>query len=202
MMVKEVMRMGSLPTVVKVTKRGFFDFRHIDGLTYEQTREEFRREGLELPRWKTLKRFGKRADMRLLLSDLDIEIKFATGSGYRYAFKRGYLTDLASVPSYFRSVVDNDDIDVIAAALVHDRNFSVHHLSFEQTNELFYKMYVARKGVPGSDDKWLDLPKRARIAWFAVRSVVGRYLWRKLGRRREAWAMTTSSHTKLRYVEK
>lgn len=190
---------GSLPNVVRVYKKGFFDFRHIDGMTYERTCEEFRKNGQWLPKWKDLSKYGKRNDLRLLLSDLTIDVEFEDRTGFRYDFKRGYITDLASVPGYFRSFVDNDDIDIIAAALVHDRNFSVHELTFKQTNELFYKMFLAREGLPGSDERWLCLPLRARLAWRAVSSFVGRRLWYGNEKRRRAWTLITSRFARLKY---
>lgn len=192
----------SLPEIIWVSKSGFFDFRHIDGMTYNRTRQQFEKDGVKLPTWKRLKCFGKRSDLRVLLSDLTINIKFEGNTGFRYVFNRGYLTDLASVPNYFRSFIDNDDIDIIAAALVHDRNFSVHRLGFRQTNELFYKMFLTRDGVPGSNDKWLSLPIRARLAWAAVSSPVGRLLWKRIQKRRYARATNTSRFSRLTHGTK
>jgi hypothetical protein len=193
------MAKNSLPPLTRVYKKGFFDFRFIDGATYERTRKEFRKSGTWLPTWDKLKNLGKRSDLRLLLSDLTIDVKFKDNTGLRYDFKRGYITDLASVPDYFRSFVDNDDIDIIAAALVHDRGFSIHNLNFKQTNELFYKMFLARDGLPGSDERWLSLPRRARLAWWAVSSFVGRRLWYKNQKKRRAWTLNTSRFVRLTY---
>lgn len=190
---------NSLPDIAKVYKRGFFDFRHIDAVTYDLTRAEFMKEGIELPTWRGLKKFGNPADVRLMLSDLTIDIKFKDKTGFRYDFRRGYITDLASVPSYFRSLVDNDDVDMLAAALVHDRGFAVHNLTFGQTNELFYKMFLARGGVPGSDGKWVSLPWRARFAWWAVKSVFGRIRWRRNKKRRHDLTLSTSRFVTLKY---
>jgi hypothetical protein len=193
--------MGHLPQLASVHKGGFFDFRHVDGATYDKTIAQFKKDAkpINLPSWKRLKKFGKRSDLRILLNDLVVTIYFKTGTKYQYIFQRGYITDLASVPGFFRGVVDNDDIDVILAALVHDRNFSVHSLTFKQTNELFYKMFLARKGIPGSDEKWVSLPRRARIAWFSVNSVVGRFLWKRMAKRRMAWTLATSTLRKVRH---
>jgi len=196
--------MGALPKIISVHKKGFFDFRHIDGATYRATIDQFmkaEKHAMLLPTWKELKKFGKRSDLRILLSDLSVDVVFSTGRGFKYTFKRGYISDLASVPGFFRSVVDNDDIDVILAAIVHDRNFSTHVLTFRQTNELFYKMFLARRGIPGSDEKWVSLPRRARIAWYSVNSFIGRFLWRRMKRRRQDWAESTSTFKKVTYVQ-
>ena len=189
---------GSLPVIHKVHKAGFFDFRHVDGATWNLTRKQFaedEKSPMMLPSWTQLGKFGKRSDLRLLLSDIIVDIQFNSHSkpDFQYRFGRGYITDLASVPGAIRSFVDNDDIDIILAALVHDRNFSTHPITFNQTNELFYKMFLARRGVPGSDEKWVSLPRRAKFAWWAVRSFVGRLNWRRMKKRRRVWTLATST---------
>ena len=193
--------LDSLPDITHIRKGGFFDFRHVDGETWEATREQFRVDPyrpMVLPTWEELKRFGRRADLRLLLDDIQADVFFKNQTHWRWVFKRGFITDLASVPDFFRSFVDNDDIDALLAALTHDRNFSVHKLTFKQTNELFYKMYIYRDGAPGSKDKWVALPVRAKLAWLAVKSVVGRVRWRKLAKRRAAWTLATTEFERVR----
>lgn len=42
---------------------------------------------------------------------------------FSYLFHEGYVTDLASVPSIFKSIVDDNDPSIVEGALVHDFNY-------------------------------------------------------------------------------
>lgn len=77
-----------------------------------------------------------------------------------YLFGPPYVTDLASVPKFLRSAVDNDDIRLIAPALVHDYHFATHAKTFKEANKLFRQMI---RGVGGGRFK-------AFICWLAVSS--------------------------------
>jgi len=203
MLRKKMMKtmLNSLPDIAHIRKTGFFDFRHIDPITWADTREEFHTDPddpITLPSWDRLGRFGDRRDLKLMLGELVVDIYFRNMTQWRYTFRRGFITDFSSVPAYFRSVVDNDDIDMLLAALCHDRGFSVHKLTFKQTNELFYKMVMFRDGIPGANDVWISLPVRAKIAWLAVKSVFGRIRWAQNVKRRASWTLATSTFEKVR----
>jgi len=193
--------LNSLPEITHIRQSGFFDFRLVNSLTWDKTRAQWALDPdfpILLPTWRNLKRFGKRREVKLMLDKLVFDIYFRNQTHWRFTFYKGFLTDFASVPAYFRSIVDNDDIDMIAAALCHDRNFSDHQLTFKQTNELFYKMVMMRDGAPGSDDVWIALPIRAKIAWLAVKSFVGRIKWKQNARRRNKWTKQTSKFERVR----
>ena len=186
--------MNNLSKVDFIEQDGFFDFRHVNFRTWDETCEQFAiNHGMLLPSWSCLETIGNTRDLRLLLSPITITITFKSSMWWQYRFERGYITDLASVPSFFRSKVDNDDIDLLAAALVHDCNFAIHHHSFEKTNELFYKMIMMREGVPGADDHWAKLSWRAKWAYWAVNSFVGKRYWNKTNANKSEWARRTTS---------
>lgn len=86
-----------------------------------------------------------------------------------YLFWPGHITDLASVPKFLRSLVDNDGLRIIAAALVHDYNFATQEMGFRASNRLFYKMIRA---IGGS--WWL-----ATKAWLGVSGLIGYYFYKK-----------------------
>ena len=81
-----------------------------------------------------------------------------------YLFGPPYLTDLASVPKSLRSAIDNDDLRLIAPALVHDYNFATHAKSFRNSNALFRQM-IRAMGASGF---------KAFIFWLAVSTPIGR----------------------------
>jgi hypothetical protein len=191
--------LDELKEVSVVQVEGFFDFRHIDPSEYEKTREDFhKKHGRPLPFMGELKKMGTPRDLRLLLTPLTITILFESSEWWQYKFHPGFITDLSSVPSFFRSFVDNDDVDMLAACLCHDVNFSMHHIPFVETNELFYKMVMARDGMPGTNDHWISLPTRAKLAWLAIRSFVGRMKWKGNKARREWWTNKTTEFMKAR----
>lgn len=82
----------------------------------------------------------------------------------KYLFAPPYLTDLASVPKGLRSAIDNDDLRLIAPALVHDFNFATHEKSFRKSNKLFRQM-IRAMGASGF---------KAFICWLAVSTPIGR----------------------------
>jgi hypothetical protein len=111
-----------------------------------------------------------------------ITVELDKGGEYlQWKFHRGWVTDLASVPWFFRGVVDNDDMELLAAAYVHDANFSMHFLGdgpagVNRTNDLFREMIRYR----GSRVK-------AWIAHKAVDSIIGHALYNKMPDRRKQW---------------
>lgn len=198
-MMKGKTMLDELREVKVVEVMGFFDFRHIDPAGYDATREDFfKRYGRPLPFFGELKKMGTPRDLRLLLSPLTITITFESSEWWQFKFYPGFITDLSSVPSFFRSFVDNDDVDMLAACLCHDVNFSMHHVPFVETNELFYKMVMARDGMPGTKDHWISLPARAKFAWLAIRSIFGRIRWKANKKKRNWWTTKTTQFMKSR----
>lgn len=139
-------------------------------------------EKIELPSWDKLKNFGRIKDLRILMRDVTITITFTDSSWYQFKFKKGWLTDLASVPWFFRSIVDNDDSELLPAAMVHDFLFSTHKLNFSDTNEL---LYVISKHMGYK-------PSLAWFAWAAVSSPAGRIRWKANARKRCGWTELTA----------
>lgn len=124
--------------VLKI-EHGPVDLRRVLPGSWNQTYNDFLNEGIELNKEK----FKKEKDLRILLTDLKIKIKLSNNSGVLvYKFKRGWQTDLASVPWFFRTQVDNDDRNIILAAIVHDANFGIHSLTFDTSNKLFRSMIM------------------------------------------------------------
>lgn len=100
----------------------------------------------------------------IVAEDLRISVEDARETVH-YLFRPGYVTDMATVPKFFRGVLDNDDLRVIAAALVHDYNFATAHESFKVSNTLMFRMMRA---VGAS---WF----KSVVAWLAISSPVGRW---------------------------
>lgn len=55
-------------------------------------------------------------------------------------FDVGTIFDKASAPALVRSVVDNDALIVMLAALNHDADFGLHFASYDEANEVFYQL--------------------------------------------------------------
>ena len=127
---------------VKSIKHSPVDLRRILPGSWKTTKAEFVLEGIDLSevKWK------KEKNIRILLTDLSVKVNMGGDGVLTYKFKRGWCTDLASVPWFFRSQVDNDDRNIIIAALVHDANFGGHFLSFDKSNSLFRNMIVKSGG--------------------------------------------------------
>lgn len=150
--------------ILKVEKKGFLDSRRIIREDYAATRKQFKDEfAILLPNLKDTP-FANSSDVRVLLND--ITIKVTTDDGVRYYhFKKGFITDLASVPKILRSLVDNDDEVMLLAALVHDANFRWHFLSsFKRANDMFRQMIAIE------DDSWWLAFK----AWVGVNTSAGK----------------------------
>ena len=187
------MSKSKIRDIKTVERDGPFRFEHIDPNQYNTTRIQWKRElGIVLPPREDLHKFGDPEDLRIVLSPILITITFRGRRPLRYEFDRGFITDLASVPSSFRGVVDNDDVKLAAAALCHDYNFSTHFLNpvggrtpsnkgFRLTNKLFYGMIRERGYSLG----------RSIIAFLSVNSIVGRARYAK-NVARDPWTERTS----------
>ncbi len=187
------MSKNKIRDIKTIVREGSYRFEHIDPTQYGTTRLQWKKEfGITLPPREDLSKFGDPEDLRILLAPISITIYFRKRRTLEYQFDRGFITDLASVPSSFRSVVDNDDIKLAAAALVHDYNFSTHYLNpiggrtpsnvgFRLANKLFYGM-IRKRGYP-----WV----KSVVAYLAVNSIVGRARYEK-NVARDPWTETTS----------
>ena len=128
---------------------------------YNVTRAEV---DFELPTWDKLKEASWGFDdLRILMSKLEVLLYMDDKSVFHFTFEPGYITDLASVPGFVRSFVDNDDKRLVVAAMIHDALFLNHWLDFDDTNSLF------RQIIKYYGNGWL-----AFWCWAAVSSFVGR----------------------------
>lgn len=176
-----------------IVREGSFRFEHVDPTQYNTIRMQWKREfGIVLPPREDLHKFGDPEDLRIVLAPITIRIYFRRRTTLEYQFDRGFITDLASVPKSFRSFVDNDDVKLVSAALIHDYNFSTHYLNpvggrfasnkgFRLANKLFYGMIRKRGYSLG----------RSIIAYLAVNSIVGRAKYEK-NVLRDPWTERTS----------
>jgi len=172
---------------VSVEEHGFFDFRRVEIDRWGEIQKDLLTKNVETPPASDLHLFGDVDQLHVMLSTLTITVVWKNSKWIQYRFYPGFITDLASVPKFVRSLIDNDDLDLLAAALIHDANFSCHFLTFRETNALFRSM-VASRGAVG----------KAWLAWLAVSSPVGRVLWRKNQKRRGAWTGKTVTVLKSR----
>lgn len=170
-----------IKNIKRLEQTNFFDFQRVQPKLWEKQRKHFyQKYKINLPTKDYLKQIGDPKDLRILLSPITITINFVDTSWIQYKFERGFMTDLASVPKFFRNVIDNDDLDLLSAALVHDANFSVHFMPFKQTNRLFKNMIQSRgKKFKGC------------LAWVAVSSIIGRRRWKQLKAKRAYWTEQT-----------
>lgn len=138
------------------------------GIAYHQQKRRLDSEfDIVMPQREELWKFGKRKDLRALCARVLVEIQLESGMWLQFEFLPGFITDFASVPGFFRGLVDNDDERIIAAALVHDFLFSTHGLPFKMSNQMFRQIAVSQ-GYPRI---------RARFAYIAVNSIIARHVW-------------------------
>jgi hypothetical protein len=190
--------MSKIRKVKLIEREGPLRFERIDLPQYNTTRVQWKKEfGIVLPTRKELgEQFTNLEDLRILLNRVTVRVEFRNRRPLEYTFDRGFITDLASVPKCFRSFVDNDDLRILVAALVHDYNFSTHFLDpetakgqpvenvgFRRANKLFYGMCRNRR-LP-----WV----RCVLAYVAVNSVVGRAKYEKECPRRNPWTQKTAA---------
>lgn len=165
--------MFEIKNIRSVIQEGFRGFMFLEPKSsyydYQQRTWFRQKHGVLLPSSDELKKFGGLDEVRVLTEDVAVTIEFENSAWVQFKFYKGFLTDLASVPKFFRSVIDNDDNRLILAALVHDYLFTTHGLPFYETNELFYQ--IARFCGYSKFKSWL--------AWVAVSSPVAARLWRK-----------------------
>ena len=101
-------------------------------------------------------------------SPMKIIVHVTNGNGRNvhivYHIKRGWVTDMASVPDCLRGFVDNDSNEIVIPAICHDIAYALHGLCFDDANVLFREML-----------KYFDMSLLKRwLAYWAVSSPVGR----------------------------
>jgi len=151
--------------------------------SYAEQRNRLNAElGFLLPRYQIIKGFGPVDDLRVLCRQIGVFVKFGNTSWVNFSFFPGFVTDLASVPKSFRSVVDNDEHALLPAVLCHDFLFSTHAFPFRYTNRLFHQMSTCN-GYSRF---------KAAVAWLAVSSPWGRKAWHANKQRRRQWTLQTA----------
>lgn len=171
--------MNVLQSIVK----GYVDMRKLTMLNIEGTRAEFQAEGIKFPTNEDLD-FDTSSDWCVLLNPVQVYVQVKNGKEIcwiSFGFKRGFCWDLASVPRFFRSVVDNDAQESIVAAMCHDYLFTSHALSFRESNSVFRGL-LKTAGASRFD---------TFIYWAAVSSPVGRYMYNSKTIKRAKWQLQT-----------
>ena len=168
---------------MRVEFKGFFRFEHLAPFLYLGIKSDWQtHRNITLPPYGELEKFGRPKDLRILLEPITLTIKYPNSSWRQFKFSEGWISDLASVPWFFRSVVDNDDAHLLSAAMCHDYLFSTHDLPFDETNKLFRQMAKA-----------LGYPRGlANLAWIAVASPFGKKRWRENLDLRGDWTRKTA----------
>lgn len=157
-----------------VSKQGFLRIELLDYHRYEHTRHDFKTRGTNLPPKDKLKHFGRTKDLVILLEALVVYVRFKNSSWIEVKLEPGLITDLGSVPWFFRSLVDSRDIDCIVPWFLHDVNYTLHLLTRKNADNLMLKMIQERE--PRDDDTGLSVRAKARLAYAAVR-VGGAKAW-------------------------
>ena len=171
---------------VKSTIRdGEFDFRRIEPHRYSVQRDKFHDDfGIWLPELHELEKMGKELDqLHLLLSEIYILVEYENTFFVEYIFHPGFITDLASVPKFFRGAIDNDELLMLEAVLPHDFNYQVHPFTVQQTNDMFREMLVD-EGVGRF---------KARVAYWSVNGIVGRSIYHNPSPEYRDWCLDTVS---------
>jgi hypothetical protein len=148
--------------------------------SYERIRDLKAENGVFLPPWHILEKEDWGVN-DLCTTDSWFEVithLLINGKTYRLyvKFDEAWLTDLASVPFFLRSFVDNDDQCIIPASQVHDALFCLagsNLFDFAGTNRLFREMYshALKKQNRSTVKSWL--------AYIAVSSPIGKNRWTK-----------------------
>ena len=169
-----------------------FEYVETDAAMYAIQRDNWRyKYRIELPKFENAILFGNVLDLRILCTTVNIFIKFKNTFWIDFSFKPGFVTDLASVPWFLRGIVDNDTHNALPAVLIHDFLFATHRLPFRIANSLFYKMLRAN-GYPAF---------RSLLAFWAVKSCVGRNHWNDISIDRSTWASRTAAMRLARPIE-
>lgn len=159
--------MGQSWKIAKVEWEGMLDFRRVHPKNWDLTRMQMEVEyNILLPAWDELPA-KDRDQLQVCLSYITIKIYLTDGTMLVYQFRPGYITDLASVPKALRSLVDNDALELLLAALVHDANFGGQLLSFGASNTIFRQMIRD----PGNGSWWLSTKCYIAVSLPAARRI-------------------------------
>lgn len=167
--------------VISYSVKGFVDRRQLTMQNIDATRAQFESMGKAFPTNEQLA-FDVDADWSVLLSDVSVNVLVESKKikyWLQFVFKSGFVWDLASVPKFFRGIVDNDSQESIISALCHDAMFTGHLLAFHDANDVFYGL-LRKSG---------ETPIKSRIYWLAVASPIGRMMYNKKTIKRAMWQM-------------
>lgn len=167
--------------VKAVTGTGFVDIRYLTLSNFDQAKADMASEGIDVPSRDTLK-FDYNETWCINLNRVvrNILCRDESNMGYvwyHYTFERGFVWDLASVPSWARSLVGNNEQGLLDSSLVHDSNFTCHFLPFRRSNEILHDMYVLSGGP-----KW-----KGAIVKLAVSTPFGMVAYKKKVEERGPW---------------
>ena len=167
--------------ILEITKSGIGNYQKLTQLDMAETRAMYAEEGILLPTDEQLE-FELDSDWAILENQIEVHVKAKNKDGIywlHFKFIRGFVWDLASVPKFFRGIVDNDDPSIIVASAVHDSCFTGHLVSFHDSNDLLRA--IAR--FYGAS--WI----KAWIYWAAVSTPFGRYMYNRVTTKRNAWQL-------------
>jgi len=167
--------------ILEITKTGILNYQKLTQLDLAETRGIYESEGIKLP---TDEQLDFKLDSDWAVNEGPFEMHIATlikGQRFDLSFKflRGLCWDLASVPKFFRGIVDNDDPCIIAASIVHDVCFTGHLLNFHDSNDLLRAIaeYYGASKI------------KAFIYWLGVSNPVGRMMYNKVTVKRAMWQL-------------
>jgi len=186
--------------VTKIKQIGVFDTVRVQHKTYDVEEHLFRtRFGAKIPQYNQLRKMFSTdpENLRILATTLKFVIYLANGDILFYEFFPGFIWDFASIVKLFRSILDNDDIELMPGAIIHDRNFSVHVMSFTDTNDLFYEMIKHQINYPWNNKRMRRIRLKAWIAYNAVSSMFGKFFWRKRAIKRLEYTLQFSRFTRI-----
>lgn len=163
--------MKPFPKPIKVRRVklcGQLDFRLVEPKTWAESVQEFQEKlpTLTLPTLQQLgldSKKGRKKDWWLLLSHIVILVELEGGKVLELELGPGYITDFASVPPFFRSIMHNTRTELRVAALVHDCLYARQLAPWKDSNTLFREIILADGGTR----------TLATLAWAAVSTPVG-----------------------------
>jgi len=168
------------PRIKTLQVTGNLDFRRLDPQRYDENADGL--GNIEIPPLDLWHEYGNINELNLLLKTLTLSINLYDKRTFIITWKPGFITDFASVPKFFRGIIDNDDLDLMIAAMLHDWCTVYHPFgndiqAVKYTNKLF-EAVVAFKGHEF----------KAFLAELAVDSIYGHavYFSKRTEKRRNA----------------
>jgi hypothetical protein len=123
-----------------ISKNYFIDLRHIISYeNYSNAISDFKSQGIDILPLETIKSLTQ--PLFILLKDFNFDFVF-NNTLYSYSFKKGLVSDLASVPKFLQSFAQNDDPSVVIPSFIHDIDFHIHthgktKEGFKTANQIF-----------------------------------------------------------------